>query len=569
MHVRVPDSAALQPAEITVEAWVLPTLISGDQTVIADNSPTGDAWVITVINGKPRSRSKHLVQRMVSLESPSVIPLNEWTHLAISFDGATKRLFVNGVEVASQSGLSALVYDGAPVPVTIGCGLARNAPRDMFTGRVDEVSVYRRALSPDEIFALFEAGSAGKSGTGPYFTSPSRLPDVASGASYSQQMTTILGTAPISFSLSEGALPPGMVLSSAGLVSGVSNASGTFDFTALATDAGGMATEQQCVLRVLQPVALPADMVAWWRGEPATGDTVPDIMGGHDGGFFSGNTASPPSYTPAGKVGNAFAFDGTLYVRVPDAVELRPNEMTAEAWVFPTVLSDDNHKIALARGYSMDPLESAWLMDVRGALDTPRFLSNHLDIGNRVLDAPSGVPLNQWTHLAISFDGTTKRLFVNGVEVASQSGLSALVYDPASVPVTIGCGWQRNAPIYRFTGRVDEVSLYRRALSPDEIFALFDAGSAGKSATGPYINSSSELPVAPIGQAYAFTFTSVRGTTPVVFSLSQNALPPGLTLTPEGLLSGVPTQAARFVFVVRVTDSEGLFAEQRCAVRAS
>ena len=125
------------------------------------------------------------------------------------------------------------------------------------------------------------------------------------------------------------------------------------------------------------------------------------------------------------------------------------NEMTAEAWVFPTVLSDDNHKIALARGYSMDPLESAWLMDVRGALDTPRFLSNHLDIGNRVLDAPSGVPLNQWTHLAISFDGTTKRLFVNGVEVASQSGLSALVYDPASVPVTIGCGWQRNAPIYK------------------------------------------------------------------------------------------------------------------------
>ena len=65
------------------------------------------------------------------------------------------------------------------------------------------------------------------------------------------------------------------------------------------------------MLRVLQPVALPADLIAWWRCEPATGSVVPDIVGGHDGGFFGGNTAAP-RLAADGKVGGAFAFEGTL-----------------------------------------------------------------------------------------------------------------------------------------------------------------------------------------------------------------------------------------------------------------
>jgi hypothetical protein len=77
------------------------------------------------------------------------------------------------------------------------------------------------------------------------------LSDGVLGANYAEQLTTILGAPPVSFSLSEGLPPPGMVLSSAGLVSGVSSKLGTFDFTVLATDAEGLSAEQVCVLRVL------------------------------------------------------------------------------------------------------------------------------------------------------------------------------------------------------------------------------------------------------------------------------------------------------------------------------
>jgi hypothetical protein len=415
------------------------------------------------------------------------------------------------------------------------------------------------------VFDIYNADFMGKDVTRPYFTSPSPLPDVALGAGYSQQLRAVLGTAPIRFSLTGGALPPGMTLSPTGLVSGTSNTSGTFDFIVLATDAAGKSAEQLYVLRVLQPVALPADLVAWWRAEPATGSVVPDIIGGHDGGFFSGTTAAPPGYTPDGKVGSAFAFDGMLYVRIPDAVELRPSELTAEAWVFPTVLSGD-HQTVIASGSSVNDDDAWWLGVFNGK---PRFWSKHFGLGMTVLEAPSAIPLNQWTHLAISFDGTTKQLYVNGAQMASQGGLGALVYDAAAVPVTIGSDWAFNTSNARFNGRVDEVSLYRRALSSDEIFSIVDAGSAGKRATGPYINSPSQLPVAIVGQAFSHTFTSVLGTAPVAYALSTSStLPPALTLSSAGVLSGVPASTGRFAFVVRATDAAGLVAEQRCALQA-
>jgi len=568
VHVHVPHSNALTPAQMTAEAWIFPTMLSGDhQTVIARGSPTNedDAWWLGVFNGKPRFWSKHTGAGMLLLEAPSAIPLKAWTHLAITFDGMTKCLYVNGAQVASQRGLGALIYEPAPVPVTIGSDWGFNVSSARFTGFVDEVALYNRALTLNEVFDIYNADFTGKNVTRPYFTSPSPLPDVAPGARYSQQLTTVLGTAPVSFSLTGGALPLGTTLSSTGLVSGVSNTSGTFDFTVSATDAAGKSAEHLYVLRVLQPIALPADMVAWWRGESAAGDTALDTIGGHDGRFFSGNAAASAAYTPDGKVGSAFAFDGTVYIRVPDAEELRPNAMTAEAWVFPTVQSG-NHQAIIARGSSTNDDDAYWMGVFNGI---PRFWSKHAGSGMLLLEAPAAIPLNAWTHLAISFDGTTKRLYVNGAQVASQGVPAVMIYEPLLPPVTIGADWGRNAPVDIFHGRLDEVSLYRRALSSDEIFSIVDAESAGKRATGPYIHSPSRLPVAIVGQAFSHLFTSVLGTAPVAYALSTSStLPPGLTLSSTGVLSGVLASTGRFAFVVRATDAAGLVAEQRCALQA-
>ena len=219
-----------------------------------------------------------------------------------------------------------MFYDPSPtVPVTIGSDWAFGASSARFTGHIDEVSIYNRALTSNEIADINNADRLGKIVTQPYFTSPSQLPDAVLGASYSFKLTAVLGAAPLTFS-SVGPLPPGISLSAAGVLSSSSplSVAGIFDFTVRATDAAGKFSEQLCVLRVLRPIAPPADMVAWWRGEA----DASDLIGGHGGSFFSGTTVIGPSITPSGKVGKAFDFDGTVHVQVPDSAALRPVEVT-------------------------------------------------------------------------------------------------------------------------------------------------------------------------------------------------------------------------------------------------
>ncbi|MFN7972941.1 MAG: putative Ig domain-containing protein [Acidobacteriota bacterium] len=73
---------------------------------------------------------------------------------------------------------------------------------------------------------------------------PVELPAGRASASYSASMSASFGVAPYQFALSGGALPPGLSLSSSGIVSGIPAAAGTFTFTVGATDAVGCAGSQ-------------------------------------------------------------------------------------------------------------------------------------------------------------------------------------------------------------------------------------------------------------------------------------------------------------------------------------
>ena len=74
----------------------------------------------------------------------------------------------------AQTELGALVYDAAAVPVTIGSDWARTLSSARFNGRIDEVALYNRALTADEVLGIYNADFLGKDFSRPYFTSPAR-----------------------------------------------------------------------------------------------------------------------------------------------------------------------------------------------------------------------------------------------------------------------------------------------------------------------------------------------------------------------------------------------------------
>lgn len=67
--------------------------------------------------------------------------------------------------------------------------------------------------------------------------------------------------------------------------------------------------------------------------------------------------------------------------------------------------------------------------------------------------------------------------------------------------------------------------------------------------------STTNVPAAQVSTFYSVQLEAIGGPTPYTWSVSSGALPPGVTLSTNGLLSGTPTQAGTFSFVVSVRDS--------------
>src|SRR5437773_935300 len=85
---------------------------------------------------------------------------------------------------------------------------------------------------------------------------PPTLTDAILGTAYSQQLSASGGAAPYRFSLGFGALPPGLTLSQAGLISGTPTAAGSFTFGVLAQDATGAGGGLQYTLTVRARIAI-------------------------------------------------------------------------------------------------------------------------------------------------------------------------------------------------------------------------------------------------------------------------------------------------------------------------
>jgi hypothetical protein len=86
-----------------------------------------------------------------------------------------------------------------------------------------------------------------------------------------------------------------------------------------------------------------------------------------------------------------------------------------------------------------------------------------LSVASANLMAPNPLPLNAWSHVAATYEGTVMALYVNGVQVASQAQSGAVA--TSTDPLTIG----GNSSGEDFAGIIDEVRIYSRALSANEI----------------------------------------------------------------------------------------------------
>lgn len=220
-------------------------------------------------------------------------------------------------------------------------------------------------------------------------------------------------------------------------------------------------------------------LVAAYSFNENTGTSVTDATGLGHGGTIAGAT-----WTTSGKFGNALSFDGVNdWVTIADASDLDlTTGMTLEAWVFPTATSGVR-EILIKEGSGVD-VYNLYARNGSGRPEVNTFIGG----SNRVAQGTTTLTASTWTHVAGTYDGTTVRLFINGVQVATRAAGGAISTSTGALRIGGSSLWGEF-----FRGRLDEIRIYNRALSAAEITSDMNTGvGATAPDTAPPVRSNGQ-----------------------------------------------------------------------------
>ncbi len=195
------------------------------------------------------------------------------------------------------------------------------------------------------------------------------------------------------------------------------------------------------------PPTVPG-LVAAYAFDEADGPRVSDASGNGNSGYIANAVWSE------GHSGSALEFSGKGWVTIRAAQPLdATGEVTLQAWIYPTAPQTEWRDVITRENSDGD---GAFSLPVASANATPR--------EGWVVKEKVGLVPGRWAHLATTYDGRVQRLYVNGTLVAIRPQPRRKVSESGALHVG-------GSPVWgdRFKGKIDEVRVYNRALSAEEI----------------------------------------------------------------------------------------------------
>ena len=403
VNIQVPASSSIQPtASLSVSVWFRVKNSSGWQQFVCKryqyNSAPFNSYIIGEYSGdgnqyNPNSNEKYFGGALTSnsLSSIGAIdaqnrPLNEWKNYILTYNGQKVRLYHNGGLVAENDGSGPIQYTN--LPLFFG---TTNLDNQNFFGDLDDIAMYNRALSQQEITALYQGGNVSTS----------------------------------------------------------------------------------CPVL---PANLQQGLKGYW---PFCGNANDESGNGNNGSVF-GATLTADRF---GNSNSAFSFNGTSRIETPPSSETLNivEDITISAWI--------NQSNDIPHNEAFPNQTFVWRGDYLTAKDPYVLFRNQdnfvfrRDVGNgeqieQVSSSKTAISSNNWGNVIGVFQSNLNKMsiYLDGVLKSEYIINTPIQYSTAGFKTVFGSVADYN-PSY--LGILDDIAIWNRALSPEEITQLYEIQSCG------------------------------------------------------------------------------------------
>jgi hypothetical protein len=301
---------------------------------------------------------------------------------------------------------------------------------------------------------------------------------------YSQTLEASEGIEPYTWSLASGSLPYGLTFNSNGLLSGTPTAPDTYEFTIRVTDSSSpvaQIAEKEFTFTIHDVGIISEAPILYWMLNEGDGDTAQDSSGKG----IHGNLHENATYTNEAVEGWAVEMSGQGWIeRSGEGNFYFADEATVMAYLniadfvqesrFIWKLQYDHpvlgHPYSLEVGLSMNgSILNLWSGNglKESVYDCEQF-TTQVD-----LSVPAnGFTLGEYNHIAVAVKDDVYKIFINGEEVASEQGAVFEINDNAQCFWVGGANWSE----FFLEGKVDEVMVYNRGLTLQEVDEQYQAG---------------------------------------------------------------------------------------------
>src|SRR3989344_5748408 len=206
-------------------------------------------------------------------------------------------------------------------------------------------------------------------------------------------------------------------------------------------------------------------LVGHWKFDEISGTTAADSSGNNN----TGTLTNGPTWA-TGKINNALSFDGTDdYINLGN-MNVSGSGITIAAWVKADTFSSSLDTRFISKANSTSEQGHYWMLgQTNSGGDKLRFRLKAGGSTQTLIASSGNLPTGTWFHAIATYDGTTMRLYKDGIEVGS-SAKSGTINTDTTIPANIGRNPDGSNHI---DGTMDDVRIYNRALSTSDIQALY------------------------------------------------------------------------------------------------